>query len=58
MMSPGTVGSSSGSNEGVDNLTVVPIANDTQGADDMNDQENWISYSHWGMFRLERKSSK
>jgi hypothetical protein len=25
-------------------------------AHDMNDQ--WISYSHWGMFTLERKSSR
>jgi hypothetical protein len=24
--------------------------NDTQGADDMNDHDKWISYSHWGMF--------
>jgi hypothetical protein len=38
-------------------LTVVQIANDTQAADDMSDHEEWISYSHWGMFTLERKSS-
>jgi hypothetical protein len=30
---------------------------DTQGADDMSDHDEWISYSHWGMFPLERKSS-
>jgi len=24
--------------------------NDTQGADDMSDHDDWISYSHWGMF--------
>jgi hypothetical protein len=24
--------------------------NDTQGADDMSDHDEWISYSHWGMF--------
>jgi hypothetical protein len=24
--------------------------NETQGADDMNDHDKWISYSHWGMF--------
>jgi hypothetical protein len=36
----------------------MQIVNDTQGADDMNDHEKWISYSHWGMFRLERKPSK
>jgi hypothetical protein len=29
----------------------------TKGADDMSDDE-WISYSHWGMFTLERKSSR
>jgi hypothetical protein len=28
---------------------VVQIVNDTQGADDMSDQDEWISYSHWGM---------
>jgi hypothetical protein len=38
-------------------LTVVQIVNDTQAADDMSDHEEWISYSHWGMFTLERKSS-
>jgi hypothetical protein len=26
---------------------------DTQGADDMSDHDEWISYSHWGMFPLE-----
>jgi hypothetical protein len=26
---------------------------DTQGADDMSDYDEWISYSHWGMFPLE-----
>jgi len=30
--------------------------NDTQGADDMSDHDEWNSYSHWGMFSLERKS--
>ena len=30
---------------------------DTQGADDLSDHDKWISYSHWGMFPLERKSS-
>jgi hypothetical protein len=24
--------------------------NDRQGADDMNDHDEWVSYSHWGMF--------
>jgi len=28
-----------------------------KGADDMSDHDEWISYSHWGMFTLERKSS-
>jgi hypothetical protein len=36
---------------------VVLIANDKYGADDMCDYDEWISYSHWGMFTLERKSS-
>jgi hypothetical protein len=27
---------------------------DTQVADDMSDHDEWISYSHWGMFPLER----
>ena len=30
----------------------------TKGADDMSDHDEWISYSHWGMFTLERKSSR
>jgi hypothetical protein len=30
---------------------------DTQGVDDMNDNDEWVGYSHWGMFPLERKSS-
>jgi hypothetical protein len=30
----------------------------TKGADDMNDHDEWTSYSHWGMFALERKSSR
>jgi hypothetical protein len=38
-------------------LTVVQIVNDTHGADDMNDHDEWISCSHWGMFTLGRKSS-
>jgi hypothetical protein len=29
-----------------------------KGVDDMNDHDEWISYSHWGMFALERKSSR
>jgi len=29
----------------------------TKGADDMSDHDEWISYSHWGMFTLERKFS-
>src|SRR3984893_3973409 len=36
---------------------VVQIVNDAQGADDMSDHDEWISYSHWGMFTLGRKSS-
>jgi hypothetical protein len=35
---------------------VVQIVNDTYGADDMSDYEEWISCSHWGMFKLQRKS--
>ena len=27
----------------------------TKGADDMSDHDEWISYSHWGMFTLEPK---
>jgi hypothetical protein len=30
----------------------------TKGADDMSDHDEWISYLHWGMFTLERKSSR
>jgi hypothetical protein len=30
----------------------------TKGADDMSDHDEWISYSQWGMFALERKSSR
>jgi hypothetical protein len=30
----------------------------TQGADDMNDHDEWISYSHWGMFPTGTKYSK
>jgi hypothetical protein len=30
----------------------------TRGADGMSDHDEWISYSHWGMFTLERKSSR
>jgi hypothetical protein len=30
---------------------------ETQGADDMGDHDEWTSYSHWGMFLLERQSS-
>jgi hypothetical protein len=36
---------------------VVQIVIDAQGADDMSDHNEWISYSHWGMFTLGRKSS-
>jgi hypothetical protein len=25
---------------------------DTQGTDDMSDNDEWTSYSHWGMFPL------
>jgi hypothetical protein len=28
-----------------------------EGADDMNDYNEWISYSHWGMFAVEQKFS-
>ena len=28
------------------------IVNDTTRSDDMCDHDEWISYSHWGMFRL------
>ena len=27
-------------------------------ADDVSDHDKWISCSHWGMFTLERKSSR
>jgi hypothetical protein len=37
---------------------VVRIVNDTEGADAMSDHDEWISYSHWGMFTLERESSQ
>jgi hypothetical protein len=30
----------------------------TQGADDMSDHDEWISYSHWGMFLTGTKYSK
>jgi hypothetical protein len=30
-------------------LLGAEIMND-KGADDMNDRDEWISYSHWGMF--------
>jgi hypothetical protein len=30
----------------------------TKGADDMSDNDEWISSSHWGMLTLERKSSR
>jgi hypothetical protein len=30
----------------------------TKGPDDMSDHDEWMSYSHWGMFTLERKSSR
>jgi hypothetical protein len=36
---------------------VVQIVNDGYGADDMNDHDEWVSYSHWGMFTPERKFS-
>jgi hypothetical protein len=29
-----------------------------KGADDMSDHDEWISYSHWGMFALEHTSSR
>jgi hypothetical protein len=28
------------------------------GANDMSDHDEWVSYSHWGMFTLEPKSSR
>jgi hypothetical protein len=34
-------------------LTVAHSVNDKQGADHMSDHDEWISYSHWGMFTLE-----
>jgi hypothetical protein len=37
-----------------DLMTVVQIVNDTQGADDVSDHDEWISYSHSGMFTLGR----
>jgi hypothetical protein len=43
--------------EGPGNLAVVQTVNDTQGAENMSDHDEWISCSHWGMFPLERKSS-
>jgi hypothetical protein len=30
----------------------------TKGVDDMSDHDEWISCSRWGMFTLERKSSR
>jgi hypothetical protein len=30
----------------------------TQGADDMNDHDEWTSYSQWGMFLTRSKTSK
>jgi hypothetical protein len=30
----------------------------TQGADDMSDHDEWISYSQWGMFQTGTKYSK
>jgi hypothetical protein len=30
----------------------------TQGADDMSEHDEWISYSHWGMFLTTGKHSK
>jgi hypothetical protein len=36
--------------------TVVRIMNDTQGANNMSDHDEWTSYSHWGMFSLGLKS--
>jgi hypothetical protein len=35
----------------------VQIVNDAQGADDMSDHDEWISYSQWGMFTPGKKSS-
>jgi hypothetical protein len=34
------------------------LANNTQGADDMNDHDEWTSYSHWGMFMTGTEHSK
>jgi hypothetical protein len=28
------------------------ILNDRQGVDGMSDHDEWISYSHWGMFLI------
>jgi hypothetical protein len=42
-----------GDGTGVSYLSIIC----TKGADDMSDHDDWISYSHWGMFNLERKSS-
>jgi hypothetical protein len=30
----------------------------TQGADDMNDHDEWTSYSQWGMFLTRGETSK
>jgi hypothetical protein len=35
-------------------LAVNAAISFTQGADDMSDHDEWISYSHWGMFLRER----
>jgi hypothetical protein len=39
------------------NNVCTTTGNHDQGADDMSDHHEWISYSHWGMFPLERRSS-
>jgi hypothetical protein len=36
-------------------LMLGEFLNNTQGADDMNDHDKWISYSHWGMFKIGTK---
>jgi len=33
------------------------IVSGTQGAGDMQDQDQWTSYSHWGMFQTETEHS-
>jgi hypothetical protein len=39
-------------------IPMCRIINYTQGADELNDHDEWISYSHWGMFPTATKSSR